>query len=105
MSNNFNLEELFHSLKEKISAKDENSYTYQLAKAGLEKSARKVGEEAVEVIIAAFIHEKENNAKTRQDLINEICDLFYHSLVLSASQQIEFSEILEELNKRNNLKK
>lgn len=105
MSNKFNLEELFQALKTKIIQKEEGSYTYELTKAGLERSARKVGEEAVEVVIAAFMHEKENNSKTRQDLINELCDLLYHSLVLSASQKIEFSEILAELNRRNNLKK
>lgn len=98
---NFDLEELFCLLKKKIAAKEKNSYTYELAKGGAEKTTRKIGEEAVEVVIAAFINEKEKSKKTRNDLIGEVSDLFYHTLVLLASQDIELDEILKELNKRN----
>ena len=99
--NQFALEDLFSLIKKKISKKEKNSYTYELAKNGLELINRKVGEEAIEVIIAAYSHEKKSNKKTRQDLIGEVCDLYYHSMVLLASQGIELDEILQELNKRN----
>ena len=99
--NQLSLEDHFTLVKKKIAAKEKNSYTYELAKGGAEKTTRKVGEEAVEVVIAAFMNEKKNNKKTRQDLIGEVSDLFYHTLVLLASQHIELSEILSELNKRN----
>jgi phosphoribosyl-ATP pyrophosphohydrolase len=106
MSNkNLTLEELFKILKEKIDSKEEGSYTASLAAKGLERISRKVGEEAVEVVVASFMQKQEGSAKTREDLIGEICDLFYHILVLMAYQKIEFSEILEELTIRNYNKK
>lgn len=99
--NELSLEDLFALIKKKIAAKEKNSYTYELAKGGAEKTTRKVGEEAVEVVVAAFMNEKKNNKKTRQDLIGEVSDLFYHTLVLLASQDIELKEIQSELHKRN----
>lgn len=96
------LDDLYALIKEKIAAKENNSYTYELAKAGAEKTTRKVGEEAVEVVVAAFLHEKENSLQRRSDLVGEIGDLFYHTLVLMASQNIELSDIEAELYKRNN---
>jgi len=99
--NQFSLEELFSAIKSKIAAKDKNSYTYQLAKEGVEKITRKVGEEALEVVIAAFINERKSSKKTRQELIGEVSDLFYHTLVLIASQEVEFEEVLKELGERN----
>ncbi|OFW80848.1 MAG: phosphoribosyl-ATP diphosphatase [Alphaproteobacteria bacterium RIFCSPLOWO2_01_FULL_40_26] len=95
------IEELFNILKQKISAEEKNSYTYELVKGGVEKITRKIGEEALEVVIASFIHQKNSNTKTRKELIGEVCDLFYHTLVLLTSQQIEFDEVLKELHKRN----
>ena len=105
MSKTLSLDELFSLIKNKIAAKEKNSYTYELAKGGAEKITRKVGEEAVEVVIAAFMNEQKNNKETHQDLIGEVSDLFYHTLVLLASQNIELDEILQELNKRNQSKK
>jgi phosphoribosyl-ATP pyrophosphohydrolase len=105
MSKTLSLDELFSLIKNKIAAKEKNSYTYEIAKGGAEKITRKVGEEAVEVVIAAFMNEQKNNKETRQDLIGEVSDLFYHTLVLLASQNIELDEILQELNKRNQSKK
>lgn len=99
--NQFLLEELFATIKTKIAAKEKNSYSYELAKSGVEKITRKVGEEALEVVIAAFINDRNSSKKTRQDLVGEIADLFYHSLVLLASQEIEFEEVLKELAVRN----
>jgi len=99
--NQLTLEELFATIQDKIARKEKNSYSYELAKNGVEKITRKVGEEAVEVVIAAFINEKKSSKKTRGELIGEVCDLFYHNLVLLASQGIEYSEILEEFAKRN----
>jgi phosphoribosyl-ATP pyrophosphohydrolase len=105
MSKTLSLDELFSLINNKIAAKEKNSYTYEIAKGGAEKITRKVGEEAVEVVIAAFMNEQKNNKETRQDLIGEVSDLFYHTLVLLASQNIELDEILQELNKRNQSKK
>jgi phosphoribosyl-ATP pyrophosphohydrolase len=100
-ANQINLEALFQIIQNKILAKEIDSYTYSLAKEGIEKINRKIGEEAIEVILASFAYEKKTDEKTRADLIGEISDLFYHSLVLLATQKIEFSEILAELKRRN----
>lgn len=99
------IEELFARLKQTAEAQTKNSYTVDLIKGGAEKITRKVGEESVEVIIAAFLNEKNRTQKTHEDLVGEVCDLFYHSLVLLLSQNIELDEILSELTKRNNKKK
>ncbi|NBV05775.1 MAG: phosphoribosyl-ATP diphosphatase [Proteobacteria bacterium] len=103
--NQLTLEELFALIQDKIARKEKNSYSYELAKEGVEKISRKIGEEALEVIIATFINDKKSSKKTRSDLIGEVCDLFYHSLVLLASQKIELSEIFLEFEKRNKKKK
>ena len=77
----------------------------ELANGGVEKITRKVGEEAIEVVIAAFLNDQQKSDKTREELVGEICDLIFHSLVLTAQQKIDFSEISAELTRRNNLKK
>ena len=103
--NQLKIEELFALIKEKIAAQETNSYTNELVRSGLELMTRKVGEEAVEVIVAAFANEKKSNEKSREELVGEICDLFFHSLVLMASQKIELDEISAEFFKRNQKKK
>jgi len=97
--------ELFSIIKEKIASKEQGSYSYELTQKGLERITRKVGEEALEVVIAAFLHDKNNSEKTHEELVGELCDLFYHSLILMASQGIEFEEILQEFARRNNKKR
>jgi len=77
------------------------SYTAELHSGGVARIARKIGEESTEVIIASFINQQRDNQKSKQDLINEVCDLFYHTLVLLASSNITFDKILDELYKRN----
>ncbi len=57
--------------------------------------AQKVGEEGVEVALAAV-------AETKEDLLGECADLFYHTLVLLADQQIELTEVMAVLEKRHN---
>lgn len=103
--NQISLEELYSLVEKKISAKEKNSYTYELAQKGVEKISRKVGEEALEVVIAAFLHNEKPNKKFRGELVGEICDLFFHTFVLSAQQGIEFKEIIKELDKRSKAKK
>ncbi len=99
------IEELFSLLKQRSATQEENSYTANLIKGGVEKITRKIGEESIEVVIAAFLNDKNHNQKTREDLVGEVCDLFYHTLVLLASQDIELDEVFKELTKRNNKKK
>ena len=71
------------------------SYTAHLFSRGTTKMAQKVGEEGVEVALAAV-------AETKEDLLGECADLFYHTLVLLADQKIDLSEVMEVLQKRHN---
>jgi phosphoribosyl-ATP pyrophosphohydrolase/phosphoribosyl-AMP cyclohydrolase len=63
--NQLTLEELFATIKNKIATKEENSYSYDLAKKGVEKITRKIGEEALEVVVAAFINDKNPNKRQK----------------------------------------
>ncbi|NQY89273.1 MAG: bifunctional phosphoribosyl-AMP cyclohydrolase/phosphoribosyl-ATP diphosphatase HisIE [Colwellia sp.] len=71
------------------------SYTAHLFSRGTTKMAQKVGEEGVEVALAAV-------AETREDLLGECADLFYHTLVLLADQKIDLSEVMAVLQQRHN---
>jgi phosphoribosyl-ATP pyrophosphohydrolase len=102
--NQLSFEELFSIIRKKISNEEGGSYTYELAKLGIEKISRKIGEEALEVVIASFVNERKNDIKSHQDLVGEICDLFFHVLVLMAHKNIKIEEIFHELTCRNNKK-
>jgi phosphoribosyl-ATP pyrophosphohydrolase/phosphoribosyl-AMP cyclohydrolase len=71
----------------------EKSYTNYLFDKGIDKILKKVGEESAEVIIAA----KNND---NQELIYEISDLVYHTMVLMINQGVSIDDIKKELKKR-----
>lgn len=73
----------------------ETSYTASLFAKGTTKIAQKVGEEGVEVALAAV-------AETKEDLLGECADLFYHTLVLLQDQNIDLSEVMAVLQQRHN---
>lgn len=101
MTTKLEIRELYDIVKNKISSQEEGSYSYELAKSGVEKVSRKVGEEALEVVIAAFLNNQNPNQKNKEDLVGEICDLFYHTLVLMAKEGVSLDEIFEEFERRN----
>ncbi len=70
------------------------SYTNSLFDEGLSRMAQKVGEEATEVVVAVL-----SQSKTTQ--INEISDLFYHTLVLMVDRGIALDDISAELERRH----
>jgi phosphoribosyl-ATP pyrophosphohydrolase len=70
------------------------SYTSSLLAAGEDEVLKKIGEEAIEVILAA-----KSQGKIR--LIEEIADLTYHSLVLMALLDITPIDIEQELERRH----
>ncbi len=96
-----NFEDLFQIIHNKIISDEEKSYTKKLVKGDITRLLQKIGEEGVEVTIASIIYDKDNSTKARQDLINEVCDLFYHNLVLLARNDIKLKEIFTELHNRN----
>jgi len=87
------LTKLFNTIESRKQCSTQESYTASLFAQGLAAITDKVMEEASEVCEAA-------NISTKDHLIYELADLFYHSLVLAAFKGIKFSEIEAELANR-----
>jgi phosphoribosyl-AMP cyclohydrolase / phosphoribosyl-ATP pyrophosphohydrolase len=87
------LHELYHVINDRKVNPQEGSYTCYLFDKGLDKILKKVGEEAAETIIAAKNCSKE-------EVLYEMADLWYHCLVLLAHQNITPTELLAELGSR-----
>ena len=85
--------ELFQLIKSRKEELPEESYVASLFKSGKDRVAQKVGEEAVEVVIAA----KNNDKKTQ---ISEISDLCFHTMILMAELDITIEDISKELESR-----
>jgi phosphoribosyl-ATP pyrophosphohydrolase len=84
---------LFATIESRKTQAPAGSYTAHLFAAGENEIVKKVGEEAVEVIVAA---KDESDAR----LVSEVADLVYHTLVLLASRGIAWSAVEEELARR-----
>ena len=69
------------------------SYTASLYRDGLEAILKKVNEEAFETIIAA-------RRGDNKELIHEVADLWFHTLVLMAHKNLSAEDILNELSRR-----
>ena len=87
------LEDLAKIIATRASAGPADSYTAQLLAAGPEKCAKKLGEEAVETVLAATNPDK-------QALVAESADLLYHLLVLLEARGVKLSEVYAELERR-----
>ena len=88
------LNELFELIKNRKANLPENSYTAKLFKSGANRIIQKVGEEAIETVIAA-------KNRDRAEILNETSDLIYHLFVMLAEQGIEFSEVVKNLENRS----
>lgn len=88
------LTKLFKLIRSRKAELPENSYTTKLFKEGENRIIQKVGEEAVETIIAAKNRDKD-------EIINETSDLIYHLFVMLAEQGIEFEDIVKNLESRH----
>jgi phosphoribosyl-ATP pyrophosphohydrolase len=86
--------ELEQIIRDRQQSPREGSYTSSLFAEGAPRIAQKVGEEAVEVIVAAL-------AQTRERQIEESADLIYHLWVLLAHLQIPLSDVVAELERRH----
>jgi len=84
------LERLYEVISERKKADPGGSYTAGLFDEGTEKIARKLGEEAVETVIAAL-------AGRKKEITGESADLLYHLLVLWADAGIEPGDVWAEL--------
>lgn len=81
-------------IQQRIAQPRATSYTSQLLSRGLNKIAQKVGEEAVEVVIAAL-------AESREAYLGEMTDLLYHALVLLHAQGLNLADLAAVINERN----
>ncbi|MDH7942666.1 phosphoribosyl-ATP diphosphatase [Pseudohongiella sp. SYSU M77423] len=94
------LTELAKVLEQRKSATPDSSYVASLHHKGLNKILEKVGEEAVETILAARDVEA---GKDAQALIGETADLWFHSMVMLSHLGLSHEQVLEELAKRFNI--
>jgi phosphoribosyl-ATP pyrophosphohydrolase len=88
------LHELFAIIEERKAHPAAGSYTNQLLSQGEDEIVKKIGEEAIEVIIAA-------KSQGDQRVIEETADLLYHTLVLLASRGLHLSDVEDELRRRH----
>jgi phosphoribosyl-ATP pyrophosphohydrolase len=87
------LEQLFATLETRRGGDPARSYTARLLAGGPDLVAKKLGEEAIEAVIAAVLRD-------RDALIRESADLLYHLLVLWQSAGVAPAEVWSELQRR-----
>jgi phosphoribosyl-ATP pyrophosphohydrolase/phosphoribosyl-AMP cyclohydrolase len=87
------LDRLMSTLRDRYEKRPEKSYSAYLFNEGRDKILKKVGEEATEVVIAA-------KGQARDRLVSEIADLVYHLSVLMVDEGTSWSDVYEELGRR-----
>ncbi len=87
------LDKLYLTIESRRTNPPAGSYTAKLFAAGENEIVKKVGEEAIEVIVAA-------KGQGDERVVSEMADLIYHSMVLLASRGIAWSAVEEELARR-----
>ncbi|KAA9019863.1 phosphoribosyl-ATP diphosphatase [Sphingobium limneticum] len=87
------LHTLEQTIRQRRSADPSTSYVAKLAARGRAKIAQKVGEEAVETVIAAM-------ADDRAEIVGESADLIFHLMMLLADMDVPFDAVLDELDRR-----
>ena len=89
----FSLSDLERIVAERGRSGDPESWTAKLFARGVDKASQKMGEEAVETVIAAVRGD-------RAGLIGESADLLYHWLVVLALSGVSLDEVMAELDRR-----
>jgi phosphoribosyl-ATP pyrophosphohydrolase len=87
------LERLEATIRERRTADPETSYVARLTAGGRAKIAQKVGEEAVETVIAAM-------AADPAGVTSEAADLLFHLALLLADMNLSFADVMTELDRR-----
>jgi phosphoribosyl-ATP pyrophosphohydrolase len=88
------LEKLQGIIQQRLASAPEGSYTARLAAKGTLKVAQKLGEEAVELALAAV-------AQERDRVTAEAADLLYHLLLLLAVREVTLADVCAELERRH----
>ena len=81
------------TIKQRLGASPEESYVAKLHARGLPVIARKLGEEAVEAIVAALSGQQD-------ELVGEAADVLFHLLVLLGEKGVPLADVLAELDRR-----
>ena len=81
-------------IRDRLDNPDSGSYTASLAAEGNQRIAQKVGEEGVELALAAV-------AGNRDEIIDEAADLIYHLLVLLNAQDLTLAQVAARLQQRH----
>jgi len=89
----FSLTDLERIVAERAKASPDESYTAKLIARGMPVAAKKLGEEAVEAVIAAVTDDREH-------LVAESADVIYHLLVVLKAANIPLDEVMAELKRR-----
>jgi phosphoribosyl-ATP pyrophosphohydrolase len=89
----FSLEELNSRVASRAGASPDESYTAKLLADGLDRCARKFGEEAVEAVVAAV-------SKDKAGLTGEAADVIYHLLVLLRAGGVSLDDVMAQLERR-----
>ncbi len=84
------------TIRERLDADPASSYVASLHARGLPVIARKLGEEAVEAIVAAL-------SGSRAELVGEAADVLFHLTVLLAEKGVPLSEVMAELDRREGM--
>ena len=87
------LARLEQTIAERRKASPGESYVASLTARGLPVIARKLGEEAVEAVVAAL-------TDNREELVGEAADVLFHLLILLAEKRIPLSAVMAELERR-----
>ncbi|SCB61430.1 phosphoribosyl-ATP pyrophosphatase [Rhizobium aethiopicum] len=89
----FSLSDLERIVEERSKASPEQSWTAKLVAAGQPKAAKKLGEEAIEAVMAAVTGDRDN-------LTYEAADVLYHLLVVLKIAEIPLEDVMAELERR-----
>ena len=95
------LARIAQTLEARRDADPKTSYVASLYGKGLNKILEKVGEEATETVIAAKDHATGDGSA--EDLIHEVADLWFHSMVALSHLNVDVAEVLDCLEGRFNL--
>lgn len=96
------LEALWATIVDRAASRPEGSYTARLLAKGVDGPARKVAEEATEVVMAAKDDAvATDHGPTRAALAAETADLLYHALVLLAERDLPPADVIEALRSRH----
>lgn len=97
------LDYLGQMMAERKAADPDSSYVAKLYEKGLNKILEKIGEESIETIIAAKDFKSEPQEDNKNDLIYEVADLWFHSIVMLGYFDLQPQVILNELAHRQGL--